>query len=538
MKNIFSILLIAFAMQLFSQTPQGFNYSAVARDATGKPLANRNVSVELSILKTSPTGALQYAENHSVNTDGYGLFNLVVGNGAVQSGNIINIQWGSDSHYLKVAIDANGGSNYITMGTTQIMSVPYALHAKKSDNGVDRISATGDTLYLSNGQVFVANSNSGSTSNLVTPTVTTNVVTGITSNSATFGGNISNALEHQIVERGIVYATSLYPTVNSNKIIIGSGIGTFDSITSMNYLNPHFLQSNITYYVRAYVTTENNILIYGNQHSFTTLNHTSPTITSNAINITSNGATFTGSILNSNGHQITERGFVFSTESNPTYENSSVFNMGSGLGTFDTITDYLASYTAIGNVIHAGCLLDPNTTYFMRAYALTENNVMNYGNEITFTTLQIGQTGPGGGIVFYDKGNNNNGWQYLEAAPADQSNVLPWGCFGLEIQGIEYTIGSGQNNTTLITANCNEINTAAKNCENLVLGGKSDWFLPSRDELFLMKKNGILNPVNYWSSSQHSVDPVHYSWYLCGCVNFDSYWGKGDNAFVRAIRAF
>jgi hypothetical protein len=151
--NIFILLLIT--TLLAAQTPQGFNYSAVARDATGKPLANRNVGVQLSILKTGPTGALQYAENHLVNTDGYGLFNLVVGNGTAQSGSISNIQWGSDNHYLKVAIDANGGSNYITMGTTQIMSVPYALHAKKSDNGVDRVSANGDTLVLTNGQVFV-----------------------------------------------------------------------------------------------------------------------------------------------------------------------------------------------------------------------------------------------------------------------------------------------------------------------------------------------------------------------------------------------
>jgi hypothetical protein len=154
-------ILIAFLLLttlVKAQTPQGFNYSAVARDASGKPLANRNVGVQLSILKTSPTGALQYAENHLVNTDGYGLFNLVVGNGIVQSGSMSNIQWGNDNHYLKVAIDANGGSNYITMGTTQIMSVPYALHAK---NGIDRVSANGDSLYLSNGQVFVQAGSSG-----------------------------------------------------------------------------------------------------------------------------------------------------------------------------------------------------------------------------------------------------------------------------------------------------------------------------------------------------------------------------------------
>jgi hypothetical protein len=155
--NKLNLLFINLILSLIinAQTPEGFNYSAVARDVTGKPLANRNVSVQLSILKTSAIGALQYAENHLVNTDGYGLFNLVVGNGTAQSGSMNNIQWGSDNHYLKVAIDANGGSNYITMGTTQIMSVPYALHAKTADNGIDRVSVSGDTLFMKNGQIFV-----------------------------------------------------------------------------------------------------------------------------------------------------------------------------------------------------------------------------------------------------------------------------------------------------------------------------------------------------------------------------------------------
>ena len=149
-------LLIAFLLLITlvkAQTPQGFNYSAVARDATGKPLANRNVSVQLSILKTSPTGALQYAENHLVNTDGYGLFNLVVGNGIVQSGSMNNIQWGSDNHYLKVAIDANGGNSFANMGTTQLMSVPYALHAKTADSVVGGGTGNGGfTHYI--GEVF------------------------------------------------------------------------------------------------------------------------------------------------------------------------------------------------------------------------------------------------------------------------------------------------------------------------------------------------------------------------------------------------
>jgi uncharacterized protein (TIGR02145 family) len=140
----FLITFLLLTTLVKAQTPQGFNYSAVARDATGKPLANRNVSVQLSILKTSPTGALQYAENHLANTDGYGLFNLVVGNGNVITGNLTTILWGSANHYLKVAIDANGGSNYITMGTTQLMSVPYAMY---SQNGLQSGTTTGEMLY-------------------------------------------------------------------------------------------------------------------------------------------------------------------------------------------------------------------------------------------------------------------------------------------------------------------------------------------------------------------------------------------------------
>jgi uncharacterized protein (TIGR02145 family) len=144
MKKLLLFFIILNSITLFAQTPQGFNYSAVARDATGKPLANRNVSVQLSILKTSPTGALQYAENHLVNTDGYGLFNLVVGNGNVITGNLTTILWGSANHYLKVAIDANGGNNFVTMGTTQLMSVPYAMY---SQNGLQSGTTTGEMLY-------------------------------------------------------------------------------------------------------------------------------------------------------------------------------------------------------------------------------------------------------------------------------------------------------------------------------------------------------------------------------------------------------
>jgi hypothetical protein len=136
MKNIallstFCFLLLSLVVK--AQTPpNAFNYSAVARNAAGQPIATSTIGIQISILKTSPTGASQYSENHFVNTDAYGLFNLVIGTGAVQSGAMATIDWSNDNYYLKVGMDANGGTNFLTMGTTQLLSVPYALYAKSA----------------------------------------------------------------------------------------------------------------------------------------------------------------------------------------------------------------------------------------------------------------------------------------------------------------------------------------------------------------------------------------------------------------------
>jgi hypothetical protein len=128
-------LLLVFCVVLLSIAhaqlpPNAFNYSAIARDASGNPIANSTIGIQITILKTSSTGASQYMENHFLNTDAFGLFNLVIGAGAVQSGSMATIDWSNDNYYLKVGMDATGGSSFVTMGNTQLLSVPYALYAK------------------------------------------------------------------------------------------------------------------------------------------------------------------------------------------------------------------------------------------------------------------------------------------------------------------------------------------------------------------------------------------------------------------------
>jgi hypothetical protein len=135
MKKLILLLTLSFSLLNFvnAQTPpNAFNYSAVARNAAGQPIATTTIGIQIAILKTSPTGASQYSENHFVNTDAFGLFNLVIGAGAVQSGSMTTIDWSNDNYYLKVDMDAAGGTNFLIMGITQFVSVPYALYAKSA----------------------------------------------------------------------------------------------------------------------------------------------------------------------------------------------------------------------------------------------------------------------------------------------------------------------------------------------------------------------------------------------------------------------
>ena len=145
------------------------------------------------------------------------------------------------------------------------------------------------------------------------------------------------------------------------------------------------------------------------------------------------------------------------------------------------------------------------------------------------------------GYIFFDKGNSTGGWQYLEAAPNDQSAGIEWGCNGTSINGTQLTIGSGENNSVLIVAGCNDANFAAKLCDNLVLSGQSDWFLPSRDELYLMYKNLHLNNQGnfttvYWSSTEMNATQAFYFHFIDGTGTSTSQ--KASTANVRAVRTF
>lgn len=139
-KSVIRLIILCFvnlflAAQLHAQAPAGFKYQSVLRRADGTALANQNVSVRISILRGSLTGSAVYSETHGVTTNGFGIINLNIGEGGSKSGNISTINWGSDTYFIKVEMDEAGGNSYALSGTSQLLSVPYALYATNAGNG-------------------------------------------------------------------------------------------------------------------------------------------------------------------------------------------------------------------------------------------------------------------------------------------------------------------------------------------------------------------------------------------------------------------
>ena len=115
---------------LFAQSPQGINYQAVARDASGTVLQNQALSVRLTVHMGGTSNPV-YRESHNVSTNSFGLFTLKIGQPAsVLLGTFSTINWGTSTYFLQVEVNPGGG--FVNMGTTQFMSVPYALYAEKA----------------------------------------------------------------------------------------------------------------------------------------------------------------------------------------------------------------------------------------------------------------------------------------------------------------------------------------------------------------------------------------------------------------------
>ena len=134
MKQKFTLLIfLAFVCKgLIAQVPQGIPYQSVIRNSSGTLVANQTVKMRFSIHDSITSGTVVYQETFSTTTSSLGLANVNIGMGTIVSGTFSGINWGKNSKFIQVEMDPTGGTNYTDMGTTQMMSVPYALYANIS----------------------------------------------------------------------------------------------------------------------------------------------------------------------------------------------------------------------------------------------------------------------------------------------------------------------------------------------------------------------------------------------------------------------
>ena len=143
MRKLFAILAaVLLTATLWAQSPEKMSYQAVIRDASDNLITDTPIGMQISILQGSASGTAVYVETQEPSTNANGLVSIEVGTGTVESGDFTTIDWANGPYFIKTETDPTGGTSYTITGTSQLLSVPYALHAKTADSIVGGVSAS------------------------------------------------------------------------------------------------------------------------------------------------------------------------------------------------------------------------------------------------------------------------------------------------------------------------------------------------------------------------------------------------------------
>ncbi len=204
------VLLLCTSSFLYGQAPSLFKYQSIARNSSGVILPNASIGIRLSIHDLSPSGTIVYQETHTATTNDFGLFNLNIGGGSTVSGSMNNIDWSLGSKYIEVEGDLNGGTNYTSFGTSELLSVPYALYANQSgDNnnaGLPNGTQPGNTLFW-DGNTWLTNNQF------------------LYNNGNRIGINTATPLQKLHVNGNITIANDSSYMINNKKVLWTKGIG-------------------------------------------------------------------------------------------------------------------------------------------------------------------------------------------------------------------------------------------------------------------------------------------------------------------------
>ncbi|UQB68581.1 beta strand repeat-containing protein [Epilithonimonas zeae] len=408
MKRI--VLIAAFALGTYmvsAQAPEKMSYQAIIRNNTGQLLANQNVAVRVSVLQGSAAGASVYSERITGTTNVNGLVSLEIGSGTVLSGTFNTINWGGNSYYLKTETDPAGGTNYTIAGTSQLLSVPYALYAKSSGSGGSGSLTLPFIATQNNASILFSINNDGDGTSLegTNSTTTSNIaaVRGIVTN--TTPGGFSTAV------KGINSGTG------------GLGIGVWGSQAGSGW--------------GVYGSTPNGLGVYGNSSA-------------NGTGVYANSNTGTGLTATSSAG-IPANISIFSNSNNNnvlnanTVGNGDVINVntaGNGNGVKSStgngfaihgITSQLTSAGIVGDNNGAGEAIVGRTTSDIAGAVVGRNDGGGYGVRGFIATNtsgtgvgvygQVGLAGSEGRAGRFENLNTNNERNTFEVETNSNGNI-------------------------------------------------------------------------------------------------------------------
>ena len=522
-RNYTRLLFLLTTVSILAQTPEKMSYQAVLRDASNVLLTNQEVGMEISILQTTIRGIAVYTERQTATTNINGLVSLAIGVG-ISSCNFSAIDWSAGPYFIKIATDPSGGSSYSITGTSQIMSVPFALYAKtagssipgpQGDTGVQGAAGTqgiqGETgaagtdgingaqgIQGATGAVGADGSNGAQGIQGATGAAGTDGTTGaqgIQGETGAVGADGPNGAQGPAGTAGVGIAQTL--SFTSPNLVLSDGGGTIDLTGIIN------------------------------------ATHTGDVTGATALTIATNAVT-TDKIKDNN---ITDAKIVSVSASKLT-GTVGIANGGTNITTYTQ-----------GDILYA-----TSATELTKLPAGTAGQVltMNTGATApewvaaTTATYAIGDTHQGG-IIFYLDASGKHG---LISAPTDQSFGIQW-YNGSYVDTYAYGngIGAGEGNSQGIRrwqGYCSSC-YASELCQDLSLGGETDWYLPSKYELNLMFENigqgnalGLGNIGNfannvYWSSTEGDGNNAWRQGFIGGYQYDDN---KVYTSYVRAVRAF